>query len=182
MLFLLKWKKAFKSIFIFTGSINLLIYVLIQWVLSGTEFGRYMDKKSAVKAQSSSSFNRAHFQNLPAVRPYDIKVNIIDMLGNQKHVSPGPFPIEVPVVTDLVKAAIRSTWLEHANVYIEMDSKLILKYPILSDRAFPMKLIEPKRFNPSPLMLEALPPIDIVNISHNHLDMKTVKVLAALGS
>ena len=93
--------------------------------------------------------------------------------------------MEVPIVADSVKAGMTATWLGHATVYIEMDGKRILPDPMLSDLAFPIKLIAPKRYNPFPLSVEALPPIDIVTISHDHfdhLDMKTVKVLATSGS
>ena len=165
--------------------ISLFIYAFTQWILNGTEFGGVMDRESTIKAQASRSFNGAHFQNLPSVIPYDIRVNIVDLLGKQQRVPSGLFPVEVPVVTDSVKAGIRATWLGHATVYIEMDGKRILTDPMLSDHAFPIKLIAPKRFSRSPLTIGALPPIDIVIISHDHfdhLDMKTVKVLAASGS
>ena len=185
LLFLDKMKKKLKVILISIASISLLIYALVQWVLSGTEFGGVMDEESSVKARSSNSFNGDHFQNSPDGMPYDIMVNIADLLGDQVRVPPGPFPMKIPDVADSVKAGIRATWLGHATVYIEMDGKRILTDPMLSNRAFPVKLRAPKRFNPSPLPMAALPPIDIVTISHDHfdhLDMKTVKVLAASGS
>jgi L-ascorbate metabolism protein UlaG (beta-lactamase superfamily) len=183
LLFLDKMKK--KIILAFIVGISLLSYALVQLVLSGIEFGGIMDKESTVKARASRAFNGTHFQNSPSVIPYDIKVNIVDLLGDQQRVPPGLFPMEVPVVADSVKAGMKATWLGHATVYIEMDGKRILTDPMLSDLVFPIKLIAPKRYNPSPLTVDALPPIDIVTISHDHfdhLDMKTVKVLAASGS
>ena len=178
-------KKSLKVILLAIAGIALLAYVLVQWVLSGTEFGGVMDEESSVKARSSHSFNGDHFQNSPGDMPYGIMVNIGDLLGDQVRVPPGPFPMEIPDVADTVKAGIRATWLGHATVFIEMDGKRILTDPMLSDHAFPIKFIAPKRFNRSPLPMDALPPIDIVTISHDHfdhLDMKTVKVLAASGS
>ena len=112
-------------------------------------------------------------------------MNIADLLGDQQRVPPALFPIEVPVFADSVKAGMKATWLGHATVYIEMDGKRILTDPILSDLAFPVKLIAPKRYNPPPVTVEILPSIDILTISHDHfdhLDMKTVKILAASGS
>ena len=141
-----------------------------------------MDKESTVKARASRAFNGTHFQNSPSVIPYDIKVNIVDLLGDQQRVPSGLFPMAVPVVADSVKASMKATWLGHAAVYIEMDGKRILTDPMLSDLAFPVKLIAPLRYNPSSLTAEALAPIDIVTISHDHLDMKMVKVLAASES
>ena len=144
-----------------------------------------MDKESTAKVRASRAYNGTHFQNSPSVIPYDIKVNIIDLLGDQQRVPSGLFPMEVPVVADSVKSGMKATWLGHATVYIEMDGKRILTDPMLSDLAFPIKLIAPKRYDPPPLTVEILPSIDIVTISHDHfdhLDMKTVKILAESGS
>ena len=144
-----------------------------------------MDKESTAKVRASRAYNGTHFQNSPSVIPYDIKVNIVDLLGDQQRVPSGLFPMEVPVVADSVKSGMKATWLGHATVYIEMDGKRILTDPMLSDLAFPIKLIAPKRYDPPPLTVEILPSIDIVTISHDHfdhLDMKTVKILAESGS
>jgi len=87
----------------------LLSYALVQWVLSGIEFGGIMDKESTVKARVPRAFNGTHFQNSPSVIPYDIKVNIIDLLGDQQRVPPGLFPMEVPVFADSVKVGMKTT-------------------------------------------------------------------------
>jgi len=61
--------KSLKVILLAIASITLLAYVLVQWVLSGTEFGGVMDEESSVKARSSYSFNGDHFQNSPGDMP-----------------------------------------------------------------------------------------------------------------
>ena len=105
MLFLDKVKKKLKVILVFIASIVLLAYVLVQWVLNGTEFGGVMDEESSVKARSPHSFNGDHFQNSPGDMPYDIMVNIADLLGDQVRVPPDPFPMEIPDVADTAKRA-----------------------------------------------------------------------------
>ena len=58
--------KSLKVILLAIASITLLAYVLVQWVLSGTEFGGVMDEESSVKARAFPAHLMAtHFQNSP---------------------------------------------------------------------------------------------------------------------
>ncbi len=57
----------------------------------------------------------------------------------------------------------------------------VLTDPMWSDRASPIRLLGPRRWVPPGIALDALPPIDIVLLSHNHydhLDTRTVRALA----
>lgn len=77
------------------------------------------------------------------------------------------------------------TWLGHASVLIQMDHATILTDPIWSDTASPVSWLGPRRFVPPPMPITALPHIDAVVISHSHydhLDLPTLKNLAALGT
>ncbi len=68
-------------------------------------------------------------------------------------------------------------WLGHSSLLINLEGKIILIDPVLSDNASPVSFTT-KRFQPSVLQLEELPKIDYIVISHDHydhLDMKTVK-------
>jgi len=93
-----------------------------------------------------------------------------------------------PNTAQLIKAApgkgLRITWLGHSTTLIQIDGAAILTDPIWSERASPVSWEGPRRFHPPPLALDALPKIDAVIISHdryNHLDMDTVRALAARG-
>jgi hypothetical protein len=93
-----------------------------------------------------------------------------------------------PNTAELIKAApgtgLRITWLGHSTTLIQLDGAAILTDPIWSERASPFTWVGPKRFHPPPLALDALPKIDAVIISHDHydhLDMETVRALAARG-
>jgi len=165
--------------------IGVILYATARIILSGDEFGGKMDKVSRSKAQTSPQYAEDHFQNTPEVIPYDWMVNIKDMWGNQVRIPPGSFPMENLEISDTVSTGIKATWLGHATVYVELDGKRILTDPMLSNRAFPIKIVAPERFNPPPIQAEDLPPIDIVTISHDHfdhLDMKTVQILAEKGA
>jgi L-ascorbate metabolism protein UlaG (beta-lactamase superfamily) len=80
-------------------------------------------------------------------------------------------------------SGLRATWLGHSTVLLEIDGLRVLTDPVWSSRASPSRLAGPKRFQPVPVPLRALPPIDLVVISHDHydhLDYPTVRQLAKL--
>ena len=64
---------------------------------------------------------------------------------------------------------------------IEIDGLRILTDPVWGPRASPSSLVGPKRFQPVPVALASLPPIDLVIVSHDHydhLDYPTIRALA----
>jgi L-ascorbate metabolism protein UlaG (beta-lactamase superfamily) len=80
---------------------------------------------------------------------------------------------------------LRAIWFGHATVLIEIDGRRVMTDPILSDYAFPVHLVAPRRSQPPPLTVGQLPRIDAITISHDHfdhLDMATVKALARRGT
>jgi L-ascorbate metabolism protein UlaG (beta-lactamase superfamily) len=78
-------------------------------------------------------------------------------------------------------SGLRTTWLGHSTVLIEIDGVRVLTDPVWGPRASPLRLAGPKRFQPVPVPLRALPPVDLVVISHDHydhLDYPTIRALA----
>ena len=72
------------------------------------------------------------------------------------------------------------TWVGHATVLIQTQGLNILTDPVWSDRAGPFGLLGPTRVTEPGIAFDALPPIDVVLLSHNHydhLDLATVKRL-----
>jgi L-ascorbate metabolism protein UlaG (beta-lactamase superfamily) len=66
---------------------------------------------------------------------------------------------------------------------VEIGERRILTDPVWGPRASPSSLIGPKRFQPVPVELRALPPIDLVVLSHDHydhLDYPTIRQLSKL--
>lgn len=79
---------------------------------------------------------------------------------------------------------LRATWLGHSTVLIEIDGWRVLTDPVWGPRASPSRLAGPKRFQPVPVALRAMPPIDLVALSHDHydhLDYPTVRELGRMG-
>jgi N-acyl-phosphatidylethanolamine-hydrolysing phospholipase D len=68
-------------------------------------------------------------------------------------------------------------------VLLQLGGLNILTDPMFSERAFPVQWAGPRRIMPPALALEALPPLDIVLLSHSHydhFDKSSVKRLARL--
>ncbi|HEY4863561.1 MAG TPA: MBL fold metallo-hydrolase [Xanthobacteraceae bacterium] len=78
--------------------------------------------------------------------------------------------------------AIRVSYVGHASVLVQTAGLNILCDPVWSERASPFSFAGPKRVNDPGIAFEALPPIDLVLVSHchyDHLDVATLSRLAA---
>ena len=67
------------------------------------------------------------------------------------------------------ETGLRVTWLGHSTMLLEIDGARVLTDPVWG-RASPSQLIGPKRFQPVPINIDALPQLDAVIISHDHYD------------
>jgi N-acyl-phosphatidylethanolamine-hydrolysing phospholipase D len=74
-----------------------------------------------------------------------------------------------------------ATWIGHSTILLQMGGRNVLTDPVFSQRAFPVQWMGPRRVMDPPLPLDALPPLDVVLLSHSHydhLDKPAVKRLA----
>ncbi len=62
------------------------------------------------------------------------------------------------------------TWLGQSTFLIRIGGKTILTDPYLTEYAGPFWILGPRRFTPPGISIDNLPPIDIIVVSHNHLD------------
>jgi len=93
--------------------------------------------------------------------------------------APSPFPPAKPEVR-LSGNALRVTHVGHATMLIQAGDINILADPVWSERVSPLRFAGPKRVNPPGVPFDALPPIDIVLVSHNHYDHLDIATLARL--
>jgi N-acyl-phosphatidylethanolamine-hydrolysing phospholipase D len=75
-----------------------------------------------------------------------------------------------------------ATWIGHSTVLLQIGGLNVLTDPVFSERAFPVQWMGPRRLMDPGLALDALPPLDVVAVSHSHydhLDRPAVKRIAA---
>jgi len=63
-----------------------------------------------------------------------------------------------------------ATWIGHSTVLLQFGGLNIITDPMFSQRAFPVQWAGPRRIMEAALALDALPPLDIVLLSHSHYD------------
>jgi L-ascorbate metabolism protein UlaG (beta-lactamase superfamily) len=130
------------------------------------------------------------FHNLhpiaPGLRDRSERPSLSDFVcADGRRTPTGPLPSVQPLDAWLRPSdtGLRATWLGHSTVMIEIDGLRVLTDPVWGRRASPSQLAGPKRFQPVPLALKGLPPLDAVVISHDHydhLDIGTVRELVKL--
>jgi len=172
--------------------IALLLVAAIAWVLSWPAFGGApLEGERLARARANPQFRDGRFVNVvpQAQRQWSDTWTMLheQFTGTQQRIPPAPLPVRALDVAALQAPpapGLRAFWIGHASVYVELDGLRLLVDPVFSEYASPVE-VGPRRFQPPPLRLDELPRIDAVLITHDHydhLDMATVRQLAARGS
>ena len=151
-------------------------------------FGQRATGARLERMQSSPRWAGEGFRNVhpitPGLRDGSVRPSLSDFIcGGARRVPPGPFPVVQPgeVWTRAPQSGLRATWLGHSSVLLEIDGHRILTDPVWGPRASPSRIAGPKRFQPPPVPLKAVPAVDAVVISHDHydhLDYPTIRALS----
>jgi L-ascorbate metabolism protein UlaG (beta-lactamase superfamily) len=106
------------------------------------------------------------------------------LCGGERRAPPAALAAVSPLDTWTKPPAsgLRATWLGHSTVLIEIDGLRVLTDPVWGARASPSSIVGPKRFQPVPVALRALPPVDLVLVSHDHYDHLDYPTIRALRS
>jgi L-ascorbate metabolism protein UlaG (beta-lactamase superfamily) len=75
---------------------------------------------------------------------------------------------------------VDATWVGHATFLVRVAGLHVLTDPMWSERASPLRWAGPRRVRRPGLPFEALPPIDLVLLSHNHYDHLDLPTLRRL--
>ncbi len=80
---------------------------------------------------------------------------------------------------------VAASFIGHASFLLRFPGLVVLTDPVFSARCSPVSWAGPRRARPPGLALEALPPVDVVLVSHNHydhMDLPSLRRLAARGT
>ena len=109
-----------------------------------------------------------HLATQPARGPRDmLKWRVVDALAGRNRKDPGGFvtPRRAPDRALVEGDAPQITWIGHASFLLTLGGRRILLDPVFRERLGPIS-----RLAPPGLAVDALPPIDVVLVSHNHRD------------
>ena len=84
----------------------------------------------------------------------------------------GSFPTATPAIAYPCAGEpdFTATWIGHSTVLLQLAGRNLLTDPVFSQRAFPVQWAGPRRMMDPALAIGALPPLDLVLLSHNHYD------------
>ncbi|AKT38825.1 MBL fold metallo-hydrolase [Chondromyces crocatus] len=151
-------------------------------------FGRRADGARKARMERSPQWKGGKFEN-----PQPLRNDFWLMMRGMMNVSPHATP-STPLPTVAVDPArfqtppesgLRVTWLGHSTMLVEIDGHRVLTDPVWAERASPFGWIGPKRWYAPLIALDALPPIDVVVISHDHfdhLDDATISAMKGWGT
>ncbi|MBX5483110.1 MAG: MBL fold metallo-hydrolase [Myxococcaceae bacterium] len=151
-------------------------------------FGGRAEGLRLERMRASPRFVDGAFRNTapvgPGLKPKSALSTMGEFLfGGQRRTPPAPLPSEnpLPLWQRPAGTGLRVTWLGHSTVLLEIDGVRVLTDPVWGARASPYSFAGPRRFQPVPVSIDQLPPLDAVIISHDHydhLDYPTILQLA----
>ena len=149
--------------------------------------GARLERMKASARWAGDGFRNLH-PVLPGLRDPSVPRPTLSefLCGGRRRVPSAPLPAVDPRAAwqRPPGSGLRATWLGHSTLLIEIDGLRVLTDPVWGTRASPLRLIGPRRFQPVPVPLDALPSVDLVLVSHDHydhLDLPTIRALARTG-
>lgn len=130
------------------------------------------------RMRASRSWDGSAFRNVRPILPRLLQSRVTAptvsefLLERGRRYPAGPLPAQDPTGRWRRKpgSGLRATWLGHSTVLIEIDGCRVLTDPVWALRASPSQWLGPRRYQPVPVPVAALPPLDAVVISHDHYD------------
>lgn len=162
--------------------IGVLAVVLKLFINLSPAFGSNPNKKQEKLYSSFENYKDGKFGNLPST----IAAGSVDSPSDSgktdvENRPPGKLLIAEFDWNKIYGEEDSLTWLGHSAFILSLDNKKILIDPMLGTRASPVSFIGPKRYSEDLMaIIEELPPIDAVFITHDHydhLDYQSIKGL-----
>lgn len=157
-----------------------------------SRISRHSEGLRLERVHASPRYRDGVFRNAsgatPGLRPGSTSGVFREFLFSKNRRFPqAPLPSVSPLEAwaKALDSSLRTTWLGHSTVLLELGGARVLTDPVWANRASPVSFAGPKRFQPVPVRLDELPPIDAVIVSHDHydhLDRDAVVALVRRGS
>jgi L-ascorbate metabolism protein UlaG (beta-lactamase superfamily) len=134
----------------------------------------------------SDHFDGTHFFDPDGVPPKSLAEVLRWQFGSDRQRAtwpdwaPSPFADTPPPRVSGDK--VRLSFVGHASWLIQTAGLNILIDPVWSDRASPVSFAGPKRHNDPGIAFDALPPIDVMLVSHGHYDHLDLATLSRLSA
>jgi L-ascorbate metabolism protein UlaG (beta-lactamase superfamily) len=178
------WKKVLIAVFLLLLCLGGAV-LWFGWSLSADISGVRLQR-----VQASAHYGDDSFVNIEPEAAMEVTWAVVkeQFFGTQQREPLGQIPVVLLPPEQLESRpapGLRSIWLGHATVLIEIDGYRVLTDPNLSQRASPFQFAGPKRLHPPPIELSQLSGIDAVVLSHNHydhLDEASIRHLATQGT
>lgn len=140
------------------------------------------------RSLGSAQFSAGVFRNASGARPRVAHGKMLPLMGEflfggARRVPARPLPTLSPLEawSRPAETGLRATWLGHSTLLLEIDGVRVLTDPVWGERVSPLSFAGPRRFQPVPVAIDALPPLDAVVISHDHYDHLDYPSIMALA-
>lgn len=159
--------------------------VLALLLLGGFVVLSYLNNRGPLDYPVSDHFNGRKFIN-PTLAE-QISPGLSDIIGMVREGRPDwPLRVEntgLPQLdADLGQDGMAVTYVNHVTFLIQLPGITILTDPVWAARASPVSWFGPRRVRDPGIAFEALPPVDVVLISHNHYDHLDIATLERLNA
>ena len=196
-MFLMHTSNEFSTkVYYIMKKILVMIFSIILFVVASSvifyrcapQFGASPSKIERQRIERSPNFKDGKFVNLETTPVMVKKINYFKMFKeviNSSKVNAPKTPIETKVFDKnrflQNDSAISMTWFGHSTVLLRVEGINIITDPVFSKRASPFSFAGTKAFNYThEMLIDSLPAIDYVIISHDHydhLDYNSIKKL-----
>lgn len=186
-----RYRRIKKKVMLYLFSFLILLCVgIILFIKMNPAFGGNQTKEQKESYKNLNNYVNGKFVN---ETPTSLNMNLTDILsmikdsitGAENRNPHGEIPVEL-IEWDKIKSEKDSlTWFGHSSFLLSIDNKKLLLDPIFGSIASPVSFSGSKRYKYSKNMLniiDELPPIDAVFISHDHYDHLDHKSIVKLNS
>ena len=137
----------------------------------------HSDSDSVILSQNESHTDpRGRFRNpWSGARPHGFGDFLKWVMRRERRPANVPSPVVPAVASAFANPRAASdemvvTWVGHSSFLLQIGAVNILFDPVWSERASPVSFLGPKRESAPGVDFNALPPIDLVLLSHDHYD------------